>query len=240
MQMNKKEKDAKESIKELVASKLENLSGEGEEGQENQPELQKQSEVSMTDENHIQIENQTYEITINYREGFNLEAMAQRYNSILNKYDYIVGDWGYDQLRLKGFFQDSNNRAPFDKKISFLEDYLYEYCNFGCAYFVLEKEKSKKTKNKRKRRPKKEEIPDGKNNYQTDHTNRKKRSRPRKQESDGRREQNEQQQKNFVIKKTDKNRESSTKQEKKELPNRKKSPKMDFHIHQIDEKDHNE
>ena len=50
-----------------------------------------------------------------------------------------MGDWGYNQLRLKGFFDDKNQKASFDTKISTLQDYLYEYCNFGCAYFVLRK-----------------------------------------------------------------------------------------------------
>ena len=33
-----------------------------------------------------------------------------RYSDILDKYDYIVGDYGYDQLRLKGFYKDSNKK----------------------------------------------------------------------------------------------------------------------------------
>ncbi|RCK12666.1 DUF1027 domain-containing protein [Bacillus licheniformis] len=66
-----------------------------------------------------------------------IEAFKARYSDILNKYDYIVGDWGYSQLRLKGFFDDQNQKATFDTKISTLDEYIYEYCNFGCAYFVL-------------------------------------------------------------------------------------------------------
>ena len=80
-----------------------------------------------------------YELITNYRESFKEEDFKGRYAEILNKYDYIVGDWGYGQLRLKGFFDDKNQKASFDTKISTLADYLYEYCNFGCAYFVLKK-----------------------------------------------------------------------------------------------------
>ena len=54
-------------------------------------------------------------------------------------YDYIVGDWGYGQLRLKGFFDDKNQKSTYDTKISTLQDYLFEYCNFGCAYFIVKK-----------------------------------------------------------------------------------------------------
>lgn len=81
----------------------------------------------------------TYEIVENVRDGFQEDAFIARYSDILEKYDYIVGDWGYGQLRLKGFFDDRNQKATFDTKISTLEDYLFEYCNFGCAYFILRK-----------------------------------------------------------------------------------------------------
>ncbi|HSP22952.1 MAG TPA: YutD family protein [Planococcus sp. (in: firmicutes)] len=80
-----------------------------------------------------------YEVLIDYRDGFQEEALNGRYSEILSKYDYILGDWGYGQLRLKGFFEDANHKATYDTKISTLQDYLYEYCNFGCAYFVIKK-----------------------------------------------------------------------------------------------------
>ena len=87
----------------------------------------------------ITLEQWNYEILIDYREGFKEEALTARYSEILSKYDYILGDWGYGQLRLKGFFEDTNHKATYDTKISTLQDYLYEYCNFGCAYFVIRK-----------------------------------------------------------------------------------------------------
>lgn len=87
----------------------------------------------------ITIEGYEYELIKDYREAFEEEVFQERYSDILARYDYIVGDWGYNQLRLKGFFDDKNQKATFDTKISTLQDYLYEYCNFGCAYFVLRK-----------------------------------------------------------------------------------------------------
>ncbi|WP_239584246.1 YutD family protein [Aquibacillus albus] len=80
-----------------------------------------------------------YEVLENKKDGFQEEVLKERYSEILNKYDYIVGDWGYEQLRLKGFYDDQNPKATFDTKISTLDDYLYEYCNFGCAYFVMKR-----------------------------------------------------------------------------------------------------
>ncbi|MGM9925072.1 MAG: YutD family protein [Bacillus sp. (in: firmicutes)] len=87
----------------------------------------------------VTINNLQYEVVEDFRNGYNEEAFKVRYSDILNKYDYIVGDWGYGQLRLRGFFDDQNQKASFDTKISTLSEYLYEFCNFGCPYFVVKK-----------------------------------------------------------------------------------------------------
>ncbi len=87
----------------------------------------------------IVVQNQSFELIKEEKDGFNEDAFKERYSDILNKYDFIVGDWGYSQLRLRGFFDDQNQKATYDTKISTLDEYIYEYCNFGCAYFVLKK-----------------------------------------------------------------------------------------------------
>ncbi len=92
-------------------------------------------------EQMISINNSQYEILEERGEGFNEEAFKSRFSEILNRYDYILGDWGYGQLRLKGFFDDQNQKASYDNKISTIKEYLYEYCNFGCSYFILRKTK---------------------------------------------------------------------------------------------------
>ena len=50
----------------------------------------------------IYIHGHEYELLTNHREGWDPEAFKRRFSEILDKYDYIVGDWGYGQLRLKG------------------------------------------------------------------------------------------------------------------------------------------
>lgn len=92
-------------------------------------------------EDLITINNCFYELIENEKEGFDEEAFRSRFSDILNRYDFIVGDWGYNQLRLRGFFDDQNQKATYDTKISTLSEYLYEYCNFGCKYFVLKRVK---------------------------------------------------------------------------------------------------
>lgn len=87
----------------------------------------------------IELNGKTYELIEENKEGFEAEAVKERYSEVLSKYDFIVGDWAYEQLRLKGFYHDNHAKAPIDAKISCFQDYIYEYCNFGCAYFVLKK-----------------------------------------------------------------------------------------------------
>lgn len=76
---------------------------------------------------------------LDHKDGWNPEAFRGRYSEVLDRYDYIIGDWGYSQLRLKGFYRDNHPKVNRDTAISGLVDYINEYCNFGCAYFVLHK-----------------------------------------------------------------------------------------------------
>ncbi|MBT2813404.1 DUF1027 domain-containing protein [Staphylococcus coagulans] len=85
----------------------------------------------------IKVGNHYFELIESYKGGFNEDDFIARYSEILDKYDFIVGDYGYEQLRLKGFYHDSYKKADFNKRFSTIQDYLYEYCNFGCAYFIV-------------------------------------------------------------------------------------------------------
>ncbi len=87
--------------------------------------------------NLIKVDQHYFELIENYRECFNEEQFIARYSDILDKYDYIVGDYGYDQLRLKGFYKDSNKKAEMSKRFSNIQDYIFEYCNFGCCLLCI-------------------------------------------------------------------------------------------------------
>lgn len=89
----------------------------------------------------VSVQGHEYEVIQDVKNGWMEEEFKKRYSEILHKYDYIVGDWGYNQLRLRGFFDDYSRKAKHDTKISTLAEYVYEYCNFGCAYFVVQKVK---------------------------------------------------------------------------------------------------
>ena len=87
----------------------------------------------------IQIGGRIYELLHEHKNAWNADAFKDRYNEVLDRYDYIVGDWGYNMLRLKGFFRENHPKATKESTIAAISDYINEYCNFGCAYFVLQK-----------------------------------------------------------------------------------------------------
>lgn len=114
----------------------------------------------------IKVNSFYFEIIEEYRECFDETLFANRYADILDKYDYIVGDFGYDQLRLKGFYKDSNKKAELSKRFSTIQDYLLEYCNFGCPYFILRKVPESEIKTRIETEDENAEIPFEENKLQ--------------------------------------------------------------------------
>lgn len=84
----------------------------------------------------VKIENKEYEIIINYKNGYDEEAFINRYTDYFDDFDYVVGDWAYGKLRLKGFYDRNNGKCKEINNYDNLESYLKENCAFDCAYFV--------------------------------------------------------------------------------------------------------
>ena len=80
-----------------------------------------------------------YEIIENEREAFNEEEFVHLFTDYFYDFDYIVGDYAYSKLRLKGFYDDNNKKSKKMNKISTKEDYIKENCAYNCKYFVLKK-----------------------------------------------------------------------------------------------------
>lgn len=96
-------------------------------------------DIYLIDEDQFRIKDQVYYVVESYRQGFDFDSFKHRYQEYFEKFDYIVGDWASNMLRLRGFYQLNQARVPKDQTIGFLDDYLKEYCNFGAAYFVVAK-----------------------------------------------------------------------------------------------------
>lgn len=94
------------------------------------------NKVNRVSDDEILINDHEYRLEVNYREAFDEESLAERFVGLFSRYDFLVGDIGSGQLRLKGFYAD-DMLAPSEMKISRVQDYLNEYCGFGCPYFIL-------------------------------------------------------------------------------------------------------
>lgn len=89
--------------------------------------------------NKITLDDNIYEIIKDYKNGYNKEELEKKYTDYFKDYDYIVGDWAYGKLRLKGFYDSSNKKCKKINDIDKLDDYLKQNCAFDCSYFVAKR-----------------------------------------------------------------------------------------------------
>lgn len=80
-----------------------------------------------------------YELIEEYKEGFEYDEVLNKVTDYFIPYDYIVGDWSYGKLRLKGFCNKTNEIYKPINDIDNLKSYLELNCPFNCKYFVLKR-----------------------------------------------------------------------------------------------------
>lgn len=80
-----------------------------------------------------------YDLIRNYKEGFDYNAVSEMFTDYFYDYDYIVGDYAYDKLRLKGFYKHENEKCNQINDYNKVEEYIKNYCAYECRYFILEK-----------------------------------------------------------------------------------------------------
>jgi uncharacterized protein YutD len=86
-----------------------------------------------------ELNNQNYELMKDYKNGFDYEAVKEKYTEYFDDYDYLLGDWSYGKLRLKGFCNSKNKMFKPINDISFVDQYIKDNCAYDCAYFILKK-----------------------------------------------------------------------------------------------------
>ncbi len=89
--------------------------------------------------NKVIINNKEYEILEDINNAFDKEEVSSKLTDFFDEYDYIIGDWAYGKLRLKGFCNKENKIYSKINDIQNKEDYIKEHCAFGCKYFVMKK-----------------------------------------------------------------------------------------------------
>jgi len=87
----------------------------------------------------IKVENNEYELVKEYKDGFLESDFLERYTDFFQDYDYIFGDYSYDKLRLKGFYEKHHKNVRKMNDIAVFDTYIKDYCAFGAKYFLLKK-----------------------------------------------------------------------------------------------------
>lgn len=87
----------------------------------------------------LKIENITYEVMEDYKDGFNKDDLLKRYTDYFEPYDYVLGDYSYGSLRLKGFCDKKNSIYKTYNDIRKYKDYLKKECSYDCKYFIIKK-----------------------------------------------------------------------------------------------------
>ena len=85
----------------------------------------------------ITINNKTYEIIKNEKDAIDEEVLKEAITEYFENFDFIVGDWAYGKLRLKGFNDKSNKNFKPINDIKNVDNYIKKYCAYGCRYFIL-------------------------------------------------------------------------------------------------------
>ena len=89
----------------------------------------------------ITINEKEYEIVNNYNDAIDSEVLKEKITDYFDGFDYIVGDWAYGKLRLKGFYESDNKKTKKMNDISNLEDYIENKCAYGYKWFQLKLKK---------------------------------------------------------------------------------------------------
>lgn len=87
------------------------------------------------------LNNIEYEIMEDEKKCFDQEEVQGKLNDVdyFDNYDYILGDYAYDKLRLKGFYSSNNKNVKEINNYKNIKNYINEYCSYGCKYFILKK-----------------------------------------------------------------------------------------------------
>ncbi len=83
--------------------------------------------------------NNKYKV-IKGEENFVYEEVKGLFTDYFQDYDYVLGDYSYGKIRLKGFYESNNKKAKRVNDFKYFDDYIREYCSFGAKIFLLKKE----------------------------------------------------------------------------------------------------
>lgn len=87
----------------------------------------------------LKINNYEYEIIRNDKNCINIDELKEKVTDYFTKFDYIMGDYSYDKVRLKGYYSSENKHAKKINDIKYMDSYIKNYCNYGEKIFLIKK-----------------------------------------------------------------------------------------------------
>ena len=87
----------------------------------------------------IVLDKYEYEIIKNYKEAFDINELKEKYIDYFYPYDYILGDYAYSKLRLKGFCDKKNKLYNKINDYNSIDSYIKNQCAYECKYFIIKK-----------------------------------------------------------------------------------------------------
>ncbi|HPF82715.1 MAG TPA: DUF1027 domain-containing protein [Bacilli bacterium] len=87
----------------------------------------------------IKINAKDYEVVEEYKNGLEIELLNEYMTDYFEQYDYVLGDWSYGKLRLKGFCSKDNKIFNNLNDYNKVKEYIKDYCSYQCKYFIIKK-----------------------------------------------------------------------------------------------------
>lgn len=89
----------------------------------------------------VNINNIEYEVIKNVGDAIDIEEITKYLTDYFDSFDYILGDYAYGKLRLKGFNDKDNKNFKPINDFAGLDDYIKNHCAYGCRHFVISRVK---------------------------------------------------------------------------------------------------
>ena len=80
-----------------------------------------------------------YEVVADVNDAIDKELLTEKITDYFDDYDYIVGDWAYGKVRLKGFYDSNNKKCKSLNDIAGVKKYIENNCAYGCKWFQLKR-----------------------------------------------------------------------------------------------------
>ena len=87
----------------------------------------------------IKIEDKEFEVIKQYKDGLDLQVLTDKYTEYFDDYDYILGDWAYNKLRLKGFCDPDKDLYNDINSYETIDEYIKNNCAYECRYFIIKR-----------------------------------------------------------------------------------------------------